>query len=74
MFFRVFRCSIIECLLVIGYGLLKVERLKLKVKSASFARVIALRIENPYNSLRQIANLPQLGLLVMGYWLLRVES
>ena len=25
-----------------------------------FLRVIALRIENPYNSLRQIANLPQL--------------
>ena len=24
-----------------------------------FLRVIALRIENPYNSLRQIANLPQ---------------
>ena len=25
-----------------------------------FLRVIALRIANPYNSLRQIANLPQL--------------
>ena len=70
-----------------------------------FLRVIVLRIENPYNSLRQIANLPQRGvssvkcqvslrnfgifktavltvvdmatgvewLLVIGYWLLRVE-
>ena len=27
-----------------------------------FLRVIALRIENPYNSWRQIANLPQLRL------------
>jgi hypothetical protein len=29
--------------------------------SAFSARIIALRIENPYNILRQIANLPQLG-------------
>jgi hypothetical protein len=42
----------------------------LKVKSAFSAisaRIIALRIANPYNILRQIANLPQLRL--KGYWL-----
>jgi hypothetical protein len=41
--------------------------------SAISARVIALRIENPYSILRQIANLPQLGLLVIGYWLLKLK-
>ena len=79
------------------------ESLKFKVNSAFSAlsaRIIALRIENPYSILRQIANLPQRvirvlkktsfslhfrvfrffrcsiieSLLVIGYWLLKVES
>ena len=33
--------------------------LKLSAFSALSARIIALRIENPYSILRQIANLPQ---------------
>ena len=46
--------------------------LKLSAFSALSARIIALRIENPYSILRQIANLPQRRLLVIGvngYWL-----
>ena len=49
-------------LMFIGYGLLVIESLKFKVNSAFSAlsaRIIALRIENPYSILRQIANLPQ---------------
>jgi hypothetical protein len=38
-------------------------RQSLSAFSAFSARIIALRIENPYNSLRQIANLPQRGVL-----------
>ena len=35
MFFRVFRCSIIECLLVIGYWLLRVESWELKIPNST---------------------------------------
>jgi hypothetical protein len=37
-------------------------------------RIIALRIENPYNILRQIANLPQLSLPQLGSLELTVDS